>query len=344
MNDVNTPPTEAVQPKTAKIKKSKKVNAPRAFAVGTILLFIIMFIVIIRLNAKVSSLSDRLTANEEYLAVENSRVYEYAAPDDVLLFEDNTYGEVWLSALENVPLNTHDYSNLVLGDDNRYTYSENGLTTSKTGIDVSYHQGSIDWEAVAADGIDFVIVRLGYRGYESGRVNEDDRAEEYISGALAAGLDVGAYFYSQAITEEEAKEEAEFVIEKLSQYKITYPVVFDWELPDDPNARTADMSSEMLNRCAVEFCNNISAAGYTPMIYSGLKMALCKYDLSGLYQYDFWYVEYKDGHNPPLFPYELQMWQYASDGKVDGINGDVDMNICFVNYPQKYYAIHGYDN
>ena len=80
------------------------------------------------------------------------------------------------------------------------------------------------------------------------------------------------------------------------------------------------------------------------MIYSGLKMALCKYDLSGLYQYDFWYVEYKDGHNPPLFPYELQMWQYASDGKVDGINGDVDMNICFVNYPQKYYAIHGYDN
>ena len=111
-------------------KKSKKVNAPRAFAVGTILLFIIMFIIIIRLNAKVSSLSDRLTASEEYLAVENSRVYEYAAPDDVLLFEDNTYGEVWLSALENVPLNTHDYSKLVLGDDNRYTYSENGLTTS----------------------------------------------------------------------------------------------------------------------------------------------------------------------------------------------------------------------
>lgn len=332
-------PQPAAPPVTAKRKKRRRLLYRRIFIFFTLIMFILMFVVIIRLNSKIMTLSERLTASEEYIAAANSRVYEYAQPGDVVLIEDRTYGETWLKAMENVPLNSRDYSNLVL-EDGRYTYYENGEPASRTGIDVSYHQGDIDWERVAADGIDFVMVRLGYRGYETGLINEDERAREYIDGALAAGLDVGAYFYSQAVTESEAVKEAQFVTEMLEGLRITYPVVFDWEVPGESGARTSDTSTAMLNKCAAAFCSEVSAAGYTPMIYSGLKMALSKFDMNQLYVFDFWYVEYKDGHNPPEYPYEIQMWQYASDGRVDGIEGDVDMNICFEDYRRQYDILH----
>lgn len=331
------------RPEQNKTTKNR-ISAPRIFAAAVILLIITLFIIVFVLNAKISSLSSRLSDSEDYIAAVNSHVYEYAAPDDVLLFDDATYGEVWLPAMEEVPLNTLDHSRLKLEENNRYTYyDENGECISRTGIDVSYHQGDIDWEKVAADGVDFVMVRVGYRGYESGIMKADERADEYISGALEAGLDVGAYFYSQAVTEAEAAEEAVFTAELLKDYKITYPVVFDWELPGDDNARTKDVSAETLNKCAAAFCSEISKLGYTPMIYSGLKMALCKYDMRSMCVFDFWYVEYKDGHNPPLYPYELDMWQYASDGRVDGIDSDVDMNICFTDYNKLYGATHHED-
>lgn len=325
---------------THKNAKSKKLFAIRlAFVIISAVLFIILFIVIICLKNKISSLSRRLEASEEYIAAENRHIYTYAEPGDMITINDPTYGEIWIKPHENVPLNSHDYTNLKL-ENSRYNYYENGEKVSITGIDVSYHQGDIDWKLVAEDGIEFAMIRLGYRGYETGLINEDALAKEYIDGALNAGLDIGAYFYSQAITEQEAIEEAQFVIKMLEGKKVTYPVVFDWELPEDPNARTRDISPEMLNKCAVAFCNEISAAGYTPMIYANLRMALFKYDMSALYQHDFWYVEYKHGYNPPLYPYELQMWQYASDGRVNGIDHDVDLNICFVDYAQKYELLH----
>lgn len=341
VNDADLPQSEQ---KSHSAKKKKAATARRIFVIGSILLFILLFAAVIILNGKISSLSKRLNDSEEYIAAVNTHIYEYASTDDVFLFEDSTYGEVWLPAFENVPLNTLDYDGLALEDNNRYVYYEGDKPVSKTGIDVSYHQGDIDWQRVAADGIDFVMVRIGYRGYESGVMNVDERADEYISGALEAGLDVGAYFYSQAITEAEAVEEAMFVCELLKNYKITYPVVFDWEIPGDENARTNDVSTETLNKCAAAFCSKISESGYTPMIYSGLKMALCKFDMRSLCVFDFWYVEYKDGHNPPLYPYELQMWQYASDGSVDGIDGNVDMNICFTDYNIIYEALHNGEN
>ena len=241
--------------------------------------------------------------------------------------------------LEEVPVNTRDYGNLTLNSDNRYAYLVNGEDQSFTGIDVSYHQEHIDWEKVAADGVDFAIVRVGYRGYETGKLNKDDMVDEYIQGATAAGIDVGAYFYSQALTEEEAIEEAQFVCEILAPYDITYPVAFDWEITGDDAARTNDISPETLTKCAVAFCNEISAAGYTPMVYGNLRMALLKFDMRGLHQYDFWYAQYKDGHHPPEYPYELSIWQYASDGRVNGVSGDVDMNICFVDYRKQHEAL-----
>lgn len=300
------------------------------------ILIAVLFAMVIRLENKVSSLTMRLEENESYIEAMNTNVYDYSSDDDVMLYHDNTYGDMWVAPIEGVPLNTLDWANLELDERNRYTYYENGEAVSKTGIDVSYHQGDIDWEKVAADGIDFAMIRIGYRGYEEGIMHRDKLADEYIRAAQAAGIDVGVYFYSQAISVEEAKEEAVYVCELIKDYEIKYPVVFDWELPEDTNARTIGTTMDTLNKCALAFCSEISERGYTAMLYSNIKMALSKYDMSSLCVYDFWYVEYKDGHNPPQYPYELQMWQYASDGNVDGIEGYVDMNISFVDYAAEY--------
>ena len=342
MNERFAPPEKTKIPLETDVTKkpyNKRQRLAITFSAAAILVIIAaLFAMIIRLESKIGSLNDRLALSEEYIEAMNTHVYEYSDPDDVMLYHDNVYGEMWVAPLEGVPVNTLEWDNLELGDDNRYSYSLNGKTASKTGIDVSYHQGDIDWERVAADGIDFAMIRIGYRGYEEGVMHRDELAGEYINGARAAGLDVGVYFYSQAVSEEEARQEAVFVCELIKDYEIKYPVVFDWELPENEDARTVGTTMSTLNKCAAAFCGMISENGYTAMIYSNLKMALSKYDMRSLCVYDFWYVEYKDGHNPPLYPYELQMWQYASDGSVDGIDGYVDMNISFVDYAAEYDA------
>lgn len=317
------------------VKKNKGLNvrliAALLFAV-ILVLVIVLFSMVIKLQNSVDELARRLAESEEYIAAMNTNVEEYTEADDNMLYHDDIYGEIFVAPLEGVPLNTLDWSGLELDDRSRYTYYENGEAVSKTGIDVSYHQGEIDWERVAADGIDFAMIRIGYRGYEQGIMHRDELSESYIKGAQAAGIDVGVYFYSQAISEAEAREEAVYVCELIKDCDIKYPVVFDWELPEDSGARTLGTTAETLNKCAAAFCSEITDRDYTAMLYSNLKMALTKYDMQTLSAYDFWYVEYKDGHNPPSYPYELQMWQYASDGRVDGINGYVDMNISFVDY------------
>ena len=321
------------------VKKSRGLNVRLIAAILFAVIFVLvvmLFSKVAKLQSSVDELSKRLGESEDYIAAMNTNVDEYPEADGNMLYHDDIYGDFSAEPLEGVPLNTLDWENLELGEDNRYTYYENGEAVSKTGIDVSYHQGDIDWEKVAADGIDFAMIRIGYRGYEKGVMHRDELSESYISGAQAAGIDVGVYFYSQAVSEAEAREEAVYVCELIKDSEIKYPVVFDWELPDDSEARTLGTTTETLNKCAAAFCQEITNRGYTAMLYSNLKMALTKYDMQTLIAYDFWYVEYKNGHNPPSYPYELQMWQYASDGRVDGVDGYVDMNISFVDYAAEY--------
>lgn len=321
------------------VKKNRPLNVRLIAAVlfaAFAVLIAVLFLKVTKLQKNINELAQRLADSESYIAVMNTNVDEYPDPDGSMLYHDDIYGDFSAEPLEGVPLNTLDWENLELDENNRYTYYENGEAVSKTGIDVSYHQGIIDWERVAADGIDFAMIRIGYRGYEKGIMHRDELSESYISGAQAAGIDVGVYFYSQAVSEAEAREEAVYVCELIKDSEIKYPVVFDWELPDDSEARTLGTTTETLNKCAAAFCREITDRGYTAMLYSNLKMALTKYDMQTLSAYDFWYVEYKDGHNPPSYPYELQMWQYASDGRVDGIDGYVDMNISFVDYAAEY--------
>lgn len=272
---------------------------------------------------------------EEYVPVINDRVYDFYDQDEVVILDDPYYGEIWLRAFGNVPKVSYDYSGLVLEENGRYTYSEDGEVVSRTGIDVSYHQHDIDWNRVAADGIDFAIIRLGYRGYESGLLNLDENFHKYIKGAISAGLDVGVYFFSQALNAREAVEEANFVMENVRGYDLTFPIVYDWEIMEYDTARTNGIHPYTVTECAAAFCDTITDGGYTPMVYGSRRFALMKLDMGKIPDVDFWFAEYKDGHNEPSYPYDFQIWQYASDGRVDGIEGDVDLNICFVDYDKQ---------
>ena len=223
---------------------------------------------------------------------------------------------------------------LFYADENgRMKYSDE-TRTFLTGIDVSVFQGDINWEEVASDGIDFAILRIGYRGYGSkGIMGIDDNFYKNYDGAVNAGLKVGAYFYSQATNAEEAREEARYVLSALGDRELQMPVVYDWEYVDNAEARTAQMTSEQITECAVDFCNEIEMSGREVMIYFNREIGYFEYDLTSISGYDFWLAEYRDY---PTFIYKYDMWQYTDSGKVKGIAADVDMNIFF---PRNEYIV-----
>lgn len=212
-----------------------------------------------------------------------------------------------------------------LDENGRMQYNDAEFTVVN-GIDVSVFQGEIDWNRVKSDGIDFVMLRVGFRGYGSkGVMEEDGKFRENYLNAKNAGLDVGVYFYSQAINETEAREEARFVLEILKDIKLDYPVAYDWEYVDYAEARTDNMSSEEITLCAKAFCEEIKAAGREVIIYFNREIGYFEYDLNTLKDIDFWLAEYS---HYPTFIYKFSMWQYTDKGTVDGINSDVDLNIC----------------
>ncbi|MGN0507910.1 MAG: glycoside hydrolase family 25 protein [Ruminococcus sp.] len=241
---------------------------------------------------------------------------------------DSTLGEIWITELDGVPVNKLD-NNGFTADSNLKYYSENGKSASTEGIDVSSYSGDIDWKKVKESGIDFAMIRVGGRGYgESGEMYTDERALEYINGAKAEGIKVGAYFFSQAISTEEAIEEADYVKTVLGDIKLDYPVAYDWEIIKDDDARTDNVSASQATECARAFCDRVKELGYTPILYSPSRELYFKYDLSRLADIDIWYCEYA---NVPTFYYEFSMWQYSATGTIGGIEGAVDLNVCFTN-------------
>ncbi|MGN0502271.1 MAG: glycoside hydrolase family 25 protein [Ruminococcus sp.] len=241
---------------------------------------------------------------------------------------DSTLGEIWITELDGVPVNKLDNNGFTADSSLKY-YSENGKSASAEGIDVSAYSGDIDWKKVKESGIDFAMIRVGGRGYgESGEMYTDERALEYIDGAKAEGIKVGAYFFSQAINTEEAIEEADYVKTVLGDIKLDYPVAYDWEIIKDDDARTDNVSASQATECARAFCDRVKELGYTPILYSPSRELYFKYDLSRLADIDIWYCEYA---NVPTFYYEFSMWQYSATGTIDGIEGAVDLNICFTN-------------
>ena len=235
--------------------------------------------------------------------------------------------------VEEEPLPKNLYSADGFYEVNGIRYYHGGDYEGVPGVDVSSYQENIDWNAVKEAGIEFAIVRVGYRGYKSGELDLDNCFVEHIEGALAAGLEVGVYFFSQALTPEEAAEEAEFVLEKIKDYPVAYPVVYDWEEVDvSGGARTDEMNMLMLTSCAQAFCEVIEAAGYKPCIYFNQTYGYQQFNLVSLKDHMFWLAEY-DTH--PSFEYHFQLWQYTNEGTVPGIDGHVDLNIAFQKKDEK---------
>lgn len=236
-------------------------------------------------------------------------------------------GGSWLDVLEGLNPNGRKVSQFTVGTDGRICYS--GPEQTLFGIDVSHHQGKINWSAVASDGVDFALIRMGYRGYSEGGLWTDSSFHYNLEQAGKNGIAIGLYFFSQAITVEEAREEANYLLEGLGDTEITGPIVFDWEPIADSDARTDYVKRQELTDIADAFCSVIEDAGHPAMVYFNQETGYFHYDLSRLQDYGFWLAEYK---SYPSFYYDFDMWQYTSTGRVAGIEGSVDLNMCFGDY------------
>lgn len=234
----------------------------------------------------------------------------------------------WLTINDKRAKNTYDFTKLI-NNDGRLRYEMDGNKTSFVGIDVSRYQGDIDFKLVKADGIDFVMIKVGSRGYQTGKLTLDECFEKNITAAKEAGLDVGVYFSSQAINIMEAQEEANVVIQALNGRTLEYPVAFDMELVPNDTCRIQTLTKEERSLITAGFINTMSAAGYKTICYGNEEWLCKKIDLTNLPSVSVWL---SDDDEMPDYPYQYAMWQYSKNGVVKGINGEVNMDICFIDY------------
>ena len=244
----------------------------------------------------------------------------------------NRSGEAeWVLISPYLPKHEYDFTKLVC-QDGLMKYYEDGRQVSFEGVDVSKYQDYIDFPRLKKAGIDFVMIRLGARGYGTGQLLVDDYYTENMKRAGDAGLEIGVYFTSQAITEEEAVEEANLVIEHLKDYQISYPVAIDMGYVENDTARIEELSKADKTKVIRKFLDTIQAAGYLPMIRGDKEWFIKSIDLSKLTDYDMWLTQEKD---IPDYPYKFTMWQYSTSTIVDGISGQANVNISFVDYSEK---------
>ena len=233
----------------------------------------------------------------------------------------------WIYPAEGVAVSDFTQDDFATNADALPEYPGDAYGT-RLGVDVSSYQGEIDWEAVAADGVEFAMIRCGYRGSESGTIVVDEQFENNIEGALAAGLDVGVYFFSQSTGAIEAAEEANFVLDLISGYDITMPVAFDWEPLEGSRAEDIDRSE--LTASAVVFCEMVKDAGYTPCVYLYRYTGYYEYMMERLADYELWVGALGSW---PDFYYRHMLWQFSMTGRVDGIDADVDLDYQFIPRP-----------
>ena len=210
----------------------------------------------------------------------------------------------------------------------KYTFNGDGSLNTGTvmGIDISKHNGNIDWNAVKNSGVQYVILRCGYRGSASGVLVEDQKFKRNIQGATAAGLKVGIYFFSQAVNEVEAVEEASMTLSLIKKYRITYPVYIDVE---SANGRADGISKAARTSVINAFCQTIRNSGYTPGLYANKNWLTEKINTGALGGCKIWLAQYVAA---PTYGGRYEMWQYSSRGSIAGIKGNVDLNVSYMGY------------
>lgn len=291
-------------------------------------------------NREIDSLRTMLTLPEPepdteedvFKPVQVDRHYELSGKK--ILLKDDIFGQIWIPVLKDVKLSTHPTEQMKEQQSRMYSFDRDGDYNAITGIDISSHNNVTDWNAVRDDGIEFVMLRTGYRTYGGGVLHEDEMFRKYYQDAKAAGLKIGAYFFSQATNVEEAVEEAELTVKLLKNCELDYPVAFDWEIifDDEDGARTDNIPVDTLTDLTLAYCQNLEALGYRPMIYQNKRTSLLKYDLPRMQGIPFWLAEYGDG---PTYIYNYDMWQYSCKGYINGVEGKVDLNLSFLDFSKE---------
>ena len=242
-------------------------------------------------------------------------------------------GMVWMTPYEGIPVSgvTPEEFRRDTEDDGSDTERIRYLGTdyaTRWGVDVSNHQGAIDWAALKKQGVDFAYLRIGLRGYgEAGTLYPDRSFDSYYEGAKAAGIDVGAYFFSQATTVREAADEALYALRLLNGRTLELPVYYDWEPVQQEDSRTLDNGHLLLTAQARAFCGIIRRAGYDAGVYMNRQQGYYRYSLPALTDCTLWIA---DPGEYPDFYYRFDVWQYAHEARLDGMGEIVDLNLEFV--------------
>lgn len=239
----------------------------------------------------------------------------------------------WVLINSYLKKNTYDFTRLEEKNGLK-KYVDGGKTLSYLGADLSKYNGDVNFASMKAAGVDYVMIRVGSRGYNTGKITLDEKFNDYIKAASEAGLQIGVYFASQAISQEEASQEADFVLQNLAPYQtsITYPVAFDMEFAANDEARIDGLRTADRTAIATTFLDKIKNAGYIPMVYGNKEWLIKEVDMTGLQQYDVWLSQEEEA---PDYPYQFTMWQYTTDGVLNGVPGDVGLDISFVNYSER---------
>ena len=239
--------------------------------------------------------------------------------------------EDWVLISPYLPKHEYDFTQLVC-QSGIMKYYRDGSQVSYEGIELSEVQDYVDFTAVKKAGTDFVMLRAGTRGYGTGQLVVDDYFADNLRRASDAGLEVGVYFYSQAITEEEAVEEANLVLESIGEYRISYPVAYVTERIVNDSARTDVLTKTERTAIAKAFLDTVQEAGYKALLYGSKEWLIRQIDMSKLTAYDVWLAQAED---IPDYPYRFNMWQYSTEGRIDGVSGYVNLDISFVDYSEK---------
>lgn len=239
--------------------------------------------------------------------------------------------EEWVLISPYLPKHEYDFTKLVCQSE-LMRYYVDGRQVAFVGADISKYQDYVDFVRLKKSGIDFVMLRVGARGYGTGQLLMDEYFQDNIKRASDAGLQIGLYFFSQAITTEEAEEEAELVLSSIGEYAVTYPIAIDMEMVQNDTARIDQLSREERTKITKHFLETIEKAGYKSMIFGNKEWLIKKIDLSKLTDYDVWLSQPGD---LPDYPYQFTMWQYSNSASVDGIAGYANLNISFIDYSEK---------
>ncbi len=217
-------------------------------------------------------------------------------------------------------------------DGRLYYFNQHGEKARALGIDVSFYDGAIDWNAVKAQGIEFAIIRVGGRGWTSGAIYDDSRTQEYLRGARAAGVKIGVYFYSTAIDPREAVEEANMTLRVLDGIPLDYPIFIDMEFSGEyPKGRSDQLSPSQRADIVIAFCETVQNSGYRAGVYASQNYLKAYIDYHSVDQYTVWLASYTANNKLPRFYERYDIWQFSDRGRVNGIRSDVDMNAIYEN-------------